>query len=156
MSAPGGWAAQRRSRRIAMTPEERDAFLAQERTARVATVSVDGRPHVSPLWFAWDGSAMWFNSIVRSQRWADLQRNPQCAVVVDAGNGYGELRGVEFSGRVEFVGEVPRAGEPHPELEAVEAVYARKYSGGQVTHDGRHAWLRFTPAREFTWDFRKL
>jgi pyridoxamine 5'-phosphate oxidase-like protein len=150
------WATQRRSRRIAMTPGERDAFLTEERTVRLATISVDGRPHVSPLWFVWDGSAMWITSIVRSQRWADLQRNPRCAVVVDAGAAYNELRGVEFSGRVEVVGEVPRTGEPHPELEPVEALHARKYHGGEIIRDGRHAWLRFTPEREYTWDFRKI
>jgi hypothetical protein len=139
-----------------MTPAERDAFLAEEITVRVATVSAAGRPHVSPLWFAWDGRAMWLYSLTRAQRWLDLQRNPECAVVVDAGTSYGELRGVELAGAVEVVGEVPRTGEPNPELEAVEALYFAKYHGGTPRYDSRHAWLRFTPRREYTWDFRKL
>ena len=42
---------QRRSRKIAMTSEELDAFLANERTCRVATVSATGAPHNTPLWF---------------------------------------------------------------------------------------------------------
>jgi hypothetical protein len=151
------WRPQRRSRRIAMTPEERDAFLSEQRTSRVATASQDGRPHVSPLWFVWDGSALWLYSIVRSQRWTDLERNPRCAVVVDAGVHYGELRGVEFAGDVERVGEIPRTGEPNPELESVERAFARRYwDADQLELDGRHAWLRLRPEREYTWDFRKI
>jgi len=46
---------QRRGRAIAMTGAEVDEFLATERTCRVATARRDGRPHVAPLWFVWDG-----------------------------------------------------------------------------------------------------
>ena len=141
-----------------MTAAERDAFLAEQRTCRVATASPDGRPHVSPLWYAWDGSALWLYSIVRSQRWTDLERNPRCSVVVDAGEEYLELRGVELAGRVEVVGEVPRTGERAvAELEPVERLFAQRYRGSDtLEHDGRHAWLRLRPEREYSWDFRKL
>ncbi|MGC0333382.1 hypothetical protein RKD23_006372 [Streptomyces sp. SAI-170] len=148
---------QRRGRKIMMTPAELDAFLAVERTCRVATVSADGTPHVSPLWFAWDGKALWLYSITRSKRWADLRRDGRVAVVVDAGHDYDELRGVELSGGVEVVGEVPRTGDPYPELDAVERAFARKYFGiDELPHDGRHAWLRLAPETVRSWDFRKL
>ncbi|MGW0827171.1 pyridoxamine 5'-phosphate oxidase family protein [Streptomyces sp. NPDC002845] len=148
---------QRRGRRIMMAPDELDEFLATQRTCRVATVSADGTPHVSPLWFAWDGTSLWLYSIIRSRRWAALLRDPRAAVVVDAGEEYDELRGVELSGTVEVVGEVPRAGEPHPELVGIEPVFARKYFGiGELPHDGRHAWLRLKPDAVTSWDFRKL
>jgi len=61
-----------------MTPAEIDAFLAEERTCRVSTVGADGAPHTSALWFVWDGSALWLNSIVKSQRWTDLNRARGC------------------------------------------------------------------------------
>ena len=44
---------QRRGLKIAMSVEERDSFLATERTCRVASIGHDGSPHVTPLWFAW-------------------------------------------------------------------------------------------------------
>jgi hypothetical protein len=149
---------QRRRRRIAMTPEERDAFLAAERTCRLATVGSSGLPHVSPLWYVWDGDAMWIYSLTRSRRHADLRANPAAAVVVDAGVDYAELRGVELGGRVEVVGEEPRTGLPCPELEEPERLMAAKYPGGGdgVPHDGRHVWLRLVPEREVSWDFRKI
>ncbi|OLT15794.1 pyridoxamine 5-phosphate oxidase [Pseudonocardia sp. CNS-139] len=146
---------QRRGRRIAMTPDEVDAFLAGQRTCRVATTGPDG-PHVTPLWFVWHGGALWLTSLARSQRWADLLRDPRVAVVVDAGDAYGELRGVELRGRVEVVGEVPRTGEPVPELDGPEQAFADRYTGGAVGHDGRHAWLRLVPQKITSWDFRKI
>ncbi|MET8689381.1 pyridoxamine 5'-phosphate oxidase family protein [Streptomyces sp. NPDC004732] len=148
---------QRRGRRIMMTPDELDAFLTAERTCRVATVSPDGAPHVSTLWFAWDGTSLWLYSTTRSKRWADLRKDPRVAVVVDAGEEYGELRGVELSGAVEFVGEAPRKGDPCPELAAPERLFARKIFGfDTMPHDGRHGWMRLTPDAVASWDFRKL
>jgi PPOX class probable F420-dependent enzyme len=145
---------QRRGAKIAMNVEERDAFLESERTCRVATVGGDGAPHVTPLWFVWHGSALWLTSIVRSQRWTDLQREPRISVVVDAGADFMELRGVEIHGVAEPVGEVPRTGEPVEELAVPERLYADKYAGGQVHHDGRHAWVRIRSDKIVSWDFR--
>ena len=138
-----------------MSPEELDGFLASERTCRLATLGGDGSPHVTPLWFVWDGSSAWISSIVRSQRWTDIERDPRVALVVDAGERFDELRGVELRGRAEVVGEVPRAGAADHELAGPERLHADKYAGGVVHHDGRHAWLRITPEKVVSWDFRK-
>jgi nitroimidazol reductase NimA-like FMN-containing flavoprotein (pyridoxamine 5'-phosphate oxidase superfamily) len=141
-----------------MSPDEVDDFLATERTCRVATVGPDG-PHATPLWFVWHGGALWLYSLSRSQRWADLGRDPRVAVVVDAGHDYGELRGVEIRGTVAVVGEVPRSGEGVEgveELAEPERLFAQKYFGTDTMwHDGRHGWLRLTPERLASWDFRK-
>jgi hypothetical protein len=153
MSEPSG---QRRGRAIAMTAAEVDDFLAVERTCRVATTKSDGRPHVVPLWFVWDGSSLWLNSVVRSQRWTDLTRDPRVAVVVDAGVAYNELRGVELSGAVAPAGDVPRTATPVSAVATAERLFADKYSGGEFVPDGRHAWLRLTPDKLVSWDFRKL
>jgi hypothetical protein len=147
---------QRRGRKIAMTNEEIDAFLEEERTCRVATVGGDGAPHVSPLWFVWDGSALWLNSVVKSQRWTDLAREPRVSVVIDAGVDFLELRGVEIKGVAEVVGEVPRTSSPDPQLAGPERRFGQKYAGGAFQADGRHAWLRIIPEKIVSWDFRKI
>ena len=140
-----------------MTADEVDAFLAGERTCRVATVGTNG-PHATPLWFVWQGGSLWLTSLSRSQRWTDLQNDPRVAVVVDAGEDYADLRGVELRGKVEVVGEVPRTGEPNEELVEIERIFADKYMGGapEMFHDGGHAWLRIRPSKISSWDFRKL
>jgi hypothetical protein len=148
---------QRRGKSIALSGEERTAFLSQARTCRVATTSPNG-PHVSPLWFLWHGECLWLYSITTSQRFADLRRDPRIAVVVDDGDRFEELRGVEITGRAEVVGEVPRTGELDlPELVPVETAYAAKYQERQtLRYDGRHAWLKVVPEKISSWDFRKM
>jgi PPOX class probable F420-dependent enzyme len=148
---------QRRGRRIALSPEERDRYLREQRTCRVGTVGPDGRPHVSALWFVWDGSALWLNSLTNSQRWANLMRSPAVSVLVDSGHEFMELAGVELIGDVEVVGEVPRTDAPHPELETPERLFSDKYADGRgFAYDGRHAWLRLVPEKVLSWDFSKI
>jgi len=147
---------QKRGRKIAMSGAELDRFLTAERTCRVASVGADG-PHATPLWFVWHDGAVWLYSLTRSQRWADLHNDPRIAVVVDAGHDYLELHGVEITGRVEVVGELPRAGEPNDVLAPVERLFASKYFGlDELYYDGRHGWLRVAVDKIASWDFRKL
>jgi PPOX class probable F420-dependent enzyme len=157
---------QRRGRVIAMSAEELTAFLGEQHTCRFATTGPDG-PHVAPVWFVWDGRALWVYSLIRSQRWANVSRDPRVAVVVDDGHHYHELRGAEIEGQATAVGPVPRTGgEDLPELAEPERLMAAKYfgqaglaaggGGPEMTHDGRHAWLRITPLKMVSWDFRKL
>jgi general stress protein 26 len=113
-----------------MSEAEVDRFLGGERTCRVATVGGQGGPHVAPLWFVWDGVSLWLHSVVRSQRWQDLLRDPRVAVVVDAGEEFHELRGVEIGGRAVVVGDVPRGSDPDATLAEPELLFARKYLGG--------------------------
>jgi nitroimidazol reductase NimA-like FMN-containing flavoprotein (pyridoxamine 5'-phosphate oxidase superfamily) len=139
-----------------MTSDELDEFLAGERVCRVATIGTDG-PHATPLWFGWDSTYFWLYSIVKSQRWIDLQRDPRIGVTVDTGVEYTELRGVEITGSVEVIGDAPCTGEANDALTDIEKQFARKYMGGdQMFHDGRHGWLRIKPAKIASWDFRKI
>jgi hypothetical protein len=149
--------AQRRGRSIAMSPAEIDEFLGAERTCRMATLGANGQPHVAPLWFVWDGRSLWLTSLVRSQRWTDVTRDGRIAVVVDAGVEFTELRGAQLSGSAVPVGEIPRLATPDPALAEPELLFARKYTGrDEFTSDGRHAWLRLTPDKIVSWDFRKI
>lgn len=148
--------AQRRYRTIAMTTAELDGFLTEQRTCRVASVGPSG-PHVTPLWFVWHERAIWLSSLTRSQRWVDISRSPRIALVVDDGESYRELRGVEITGDAVPIGQVPRTGEPEPLLVGPERAMARKYLGGdEMYHDGRHGWLRVEPVEIRSWDFRKI
>jgi hypothetical protein len=169
---------QRKGTAIAMTDGDRDTFLRTQPVCRAATVGPGGHPHVSALWFVWDGTALWLNSLTRSQRWADIARDPRLSVIVDEGGAdFLRLRGVELRGSAEIVGEVPRTGEPadppppthlpfplhdppptSPDpLHGPEQLFADKYmGGGSFRYDGRHGWLRVTPAKIVSWDFAKL
>ena len=139
-----------------MTPEELDGYLRSARTCRVATVGPGGAPHVSPLWFVWDGEALWLNSIIKSQRWIDIDRDARLGVVIDGGEEFFELHGVELSGTAAVVGDVPRTAEANPDVAEAELLFGDKYSGGTFYPAGRLAWLRGTPEKIVSWDYRKI
>jgi len=46
-------------------PEEKrkliDAFLEKPLIARMATADRYARPHVVPVWYAWDGTTIWIS-----------------------------------------------------------------------------------------------
>jgi len=67
-----------------MTEAEWKAFLAAgTRTAKVATTRADGRPHVTPIWFALDGEHLLFTTGGTSVKARSLRRDPRIALCVD-------------------------------------------------------------------------
>jgi len=64
-------------------PEVSLFLLSGTRTAKVATVRADGRPHVVPVWFTLDGRALLFSTSSRSVKARNLGRDPRVAVSVD-------------------------------------------------------------------------
>ena len=140
---------QRRGLKIAMTGAEVDSFLEQERVCRVSTIARDGTPRSNPLWFVWHDRGLWLYSLVGTQRWVNIERNPNVSALIDAGHDYGELRGVELIGKVDIIGDA--------DVQPVERLFFRKYfDRDDPVHDGRHAWLRLVPEKVVSWDFRKL
>jgi PPOX class probable F420-dependent enzyme len=67
-----------------MTLEEARAFLLERpRTAKLATVRGDGRPHVAPVWFALDGDDFVFTTWHTTVKAANLRRDPRVSLCVD-------------------------------------------------------------------------
>lgn len=136
---------------IAMTEEEREAYLAGQRTVRLATTGPDGTPHVVPLWFVWHEGNMWLNSTLGNVTVENMLRSGLATGVVDDGEAYETLRGVALTGEVE------RVGDSAPE--AVERMWSEKYMGGGELPYRRwrnRSWFRLAPTREASWDFRKI
>ncbi|MEA2716129.1 MAG: hypothetical protein QOI99_446 [Actinomycetota bacterium] len=72
-----------------MTADERRAFLLHgTRTAKLATVRPDGRPHVAPIWFVLDqsaeaGDAVVFTTGAGTVKGRAIRRDPRLAILVD-------------------------------------------------------------------------
>jgi PPOX class probable F420-dependent enzyme len=71
-----------------MNEQEIWDFLAEgTRTAHIATIRSDGRPHVKPVWFVLDGQPgdfqLLFTTYAESVKGRDLRRNAQVAASVD-------------------------------------------------------------------------
>lgn len=92
---------------IRMTPEEVDAFLRSgRRTMNVATLGPSGHPHLVAMWYGFLDGAPAFWTFTRSQKIRNLERDPRITALVEAGEHYGELQGVELVGRGELVHDV--------------------------------------------------
>jgi PPOX class probable F420-dependent enzyme len=67
-----------------MTADQRRAFLNDgTRTAILATVRADGRPHAAPVWYALDGDDVLINTGEDTVKGRAVQRDPRVTVVVD-------------------------------------------------------------------------
>jgi PPOX class probable F420-dependent enzyme len=67
-----------------MTPSEWHAFLLfGKRTAKVATVRSDGRPHVAPVWFVLDGDKLVFMTGKDSVKGKNILRTSRVMLSID-------------------------------------------------------------------------
>jgi len=63
--------------------ESRRFLLHGTRTAKVATVGGQGRPHVVPVWFTLDQDDLVFSTVSRSVKARNLARDSRVAIAVD-------------------------------------------------------------------------
>jgi PPOX class probable F420-dependent enzyme len=84
---------------IKMTPEEIDDFLHGRRSMTVGTFSPDGSIHLVAMWYGFVDGNPAFETYAKSQKVKNLQRDPRITVLVEAGDRYEELRGVELVGK---------------------------------------------------------
>lgn len=67
-----------------MTKEEYRRFLSEgTRTLKVATVDANGRPHVAPVWFVFDGDDIIFTTGADTAKGRHLRRDPRVALCAD-------------------------------------------------------------------------
>jgi PPOX class probable F420-dependent enzyme len=88
---------------VQMTPEEIEAFLQEGRTANIATIGPNGRPHLTALWYVPRGDVLETWTYAKSQKAVNLQRLAQATILVETGDSYEKLRGVSMECDVELV-----------------------------------------------------
>jgi PPOX class probable F420-dependent enzyme len=81
-----------------------EAFLAEPRNVIVAGVRKDGRPHVSPNWFFWDGEKFYVSTTRNRAKYNVFRRDPRVELVIDDP---ADLRYVGLSGTVEVREDIP-------------------------------------------------
>lgn len=58
-------------------------MLDRPRTAKLATVRADGRPHVAPIWFDLDGEDLLFTTGESTVKGRNILRDPRVSLCVD-------------------------------------------------------------------------
>jgi PPOX class probable F420-dependent enzyme len=108
-STKGGGVNQRD--KIKMSQEEIDAFLAERNTMSMASIDKDNRIHLVAMWYGFLEGAVAIETKAKSQKVANLRRDPRLTVMIEAGHDYNELRGVELAGTAEIVEDPDRIWE---------------------------------------------
>ncbi len=84
---------------IRMTDAEIRAFLAEQRILQVATIDHDGYPHLVAMWYVLINEEIAFWTYAKAQKTVNLRRDPRLTCLVEAGERYDELRGVQLKGQ---------------------------------------------------------
>lgn len=83
--------------RVRMSDDEISTFLSGRRVMNLATIGPGGRPHLVAMWYGYTSSGqIGFATYSQSQKIKNLQRNGSLTALVEDGEHYGELRGVQL------------------------------------------------------------
>jgi len=144
---------------IRMTDAEVAEFLAQSRTATMATIGPDGFPHLVAMWFGLLDGTLYFETKGKSQKAVNLRRDPRISCSVEAGHGYDQLRGVAIEGTATIIDDTAS-----DEYWAAAVSVWERYTGAYTPElrpylEGmmrKRVVVRVDPIRVRTWDHRKL
>jgi PPOX class probable F420-dependent enzyme len=102
-------------------------FIGGRRTMNIATIGKDGRPHLVAMWYGFLEGAPAFETYAKSQKVLNLKRDARITCLIEEGDAYEKLRGVELIGTGEIV------EDEHRLLEAAMSVVDR-YHGLPPEH----------------------
>ena len=144
---------------IAMSDEEMRAYLESQKILNVATIGPSGHPHLVAMWYAFVDDALCFWTFAKSQKVMNLRRDPKMTGLVESGDAYNELKGVELVG----------TGELLDDFDAVLAIglaVAVRYNGPAAAGEEalpfieaqarKRIGVRFSIERSVSWDHSKL
>jgi PPOX class probable F420-dependent enzyme len=143
---------------IRMTEAEVEAFLEEQRTMSIATIGRDGRPHLIAMWYAFLDGVPCFWTFAKSQKVVNLRRDPRITAMVEDGDMYNELRGVEIIAQADITDdedEVLRFGvvefERYQNVKMTDALLpgVKKMAAKRVV-------VKLQIERIVSWDHRKL
>jgi PPOX class probable F420-dependent enzyme len=145
---------------VVMSADEVRDYLAAARTMILATIGPDGVPDPVGMWFVLIDGDIWMRTYAKSQKVTNLRRDPRVSLLVEDGERYAELRGVQLTGRLELTDDIERICD-------IAAALLVKYEGldpGDVpavreayrSTAVKQVAMRMVPERTVSWDHSKL
>jgi len=143
--------------RVAMTPGEVAAFLAGSRKLQLATINRDGTPHLVTMFYVMLGGRIAFWTYRASQKARNLARDPRLTCLVETGEEYFDLRGVQVTGLARLVEDPAGVLEIGRGIAAVMAGMPTDAVADYVAHAARkRVGFIVDPQRTASWDHHKL
>jgi len=145
---------------IKLSPDEQRELLESERVVTVATHGPRGWPHLMPLWYVVRDGEIWVWTYAKSQKVRNLERDPRATLLVETGEEYQELRGVQIEAQAELLRDPDRVLDYAKEMtvrytEGIDSVEGDAAAALEAQAPKRVA-IRFRALRTATWDHRKL
>jgi nitroimidazol reductase NimA-like FMN-containing flavoprotein (pyridoxamine 5'-phosphate oxidase superfamily) len=148
-----------RRTQITMSEDEIQAYLADQTILNVATIGPSGHPHLVAMWYEFIDGELSFWTFGKSQKIANLRRDPKMTGLVESGDSYDQLRGVELIGRGRII-------EDDAHVLAIGKAVAVKYNGPNAVSDAalpfieaqarKRLGVAFEIERSVSWDHTKL
>jgi PPOX class probable F420-dependent enzyme len=157
-AAPGMGGGVKQRDKIKMTPEEIDAFLNGWHTMSCATYNHDGTIHLVAMWYGFLEGAPALETKAKSQKVQNLRRDPRITCMIEEGDSYEKLVGVEMVGTAEIVDDPERIFELGKSM-------VERTSGQTYTEEMRPAVemminkrvaVKINVEKFVSWDHRKL
>jgi len=145
---------------IALTPDEVGALLADARTMVLVTNGPDGVPDPVPMWFVLRDGVVHMRTYAKSQKVLNLERDPRFAALVETGDRYVELRGVQLSGTVALLDDVDLVCDVFAALmvkyEGLDPAHADSVRTAYRDRAPKQRVLRLDVTRTVSWDHAKI
>jgi len=148
----------KRRAQIALTPDEQRQYLADAHTIILATLDRRGYPHAVAMWFVVDpDGTVVMTTFQKSQKAVNLRRDPRCALLVESGRRYAELKGLLIRGRALLDAETEHVLDV---LERINGKYQQWPGDGLRdalrAQAAKRLVIRVQPERVTSWDHSKL
>ena len=144
---------------ITMTDDEVAAYLDDQRILNVATIGPSGHPHLVAMWYAILDGKVTFWTFGKSQKAVNLRRDPKMTGLVESGDSYNQLKGVELVGNGRLV-------EDFDAVLRIGLAVAVRYNGEGAASDEARPFIEaqarkrvgvvFDVERTVSWDHTKL
>src|SRR5262249_55562281 len=121
---------------VTMTAAEQAALLAESRKLQLANINRDGTPHLVTMYYVMLDGQIAFWTYRSAQKARNLARDPRATCLVETGEEYFDLRGVQVVGLARCIEDPARGLER-----------GRGGRAAGLRADGRH-WLRDGWGRE--------
>jgi general stress protein 26 len=145
---------------ITLSEDEQRELLESERIVSVSSNGGRGWPHVMPLWYVPRDGEVWIYTYGKSQKVKNLERDPRCTLLVEAGELYGELRGIQIEAEAELIRDPEVIFEFAKELTVRYSDGIDEIEGdaaaGLLAQAQKRVAIHFHPVRTASWDHRKL
>ena len=145
---------------VRLSADEAWAVLEGAHTGIFTTLSRDGVPISTPVWFVVLDRTVCLAAPSRTKKIARLRHDPRASFLVEAGERWVELEAVHLTGRVEFVEDPEDMARIDAALDAKYAPFRADRSAMPAPtqqHYAGRTFLRLVPdGRILSWDNRRI